>query len=85
MATSSNATPGSSLAPIGKPFYWILLIVCAFPYEAVFGQQLITPPIALFLGLVFAMMFGTPCPVANKKISKYLLQASVVGLGFERM
>lgn len=82
MATSSNAAPGSNLASISKPFYWILLIVCAFPYEAVFGQSLITPPIALFLGLVFAMMFGTPCPVANKKISKYLLQASVVGLGF---
>lgn len=80
MATSSDDTP--NLAAIGKPIYWILLIACAFPYETVFGYQLITPPIALFLGLAFAMMFGTPCPVANKKISKYLLQASVVGLGF---
>jgi len=42
----------------------------------------ISAPIALFLGLVFALTLGTPFPVFNRKMSKYLLQVSVVGLGF---
>ena len=41
-----------------------------------------TPPVALFLGLVFALTCGQAFPKFNKKISKYLLQYSVVGLGF---
>lgn len=42
----------------------------------------ITPPAALFTGLAFALIFGQPFPTFNKKMSKYLLQYSVVGLGF---
>lgn len=42
----------------------------------------VTPPVTLFVGLVFAMCCGQPCPKFNKKMSKYLLQYSVVGLGF---
>lgn len=42
----------------------------------------ITPPFALFMGLIFALTLGNPLPVFNKKVSKYLLQISVVGLGF---
>ncbi|MCM1313422.1 MAG: putative sulfate exporter family transporter [Roseburia sp.] len=42
----------------------------------------ITPPSALFTGLIFALIFGQPFPTFNKKMSKYLLQYSVVGLGF---
>ena len=34
------------------------------------------------MGLAFAFTFGIPYPKFNKKLSKYLLQASVVGLGF---
>lgn len=41
-----------------------------------------SPPIALFLGLVFALAFGEAFPKFNKKASKLLLQYSVVGLGF---
>jgi uncharacterized integral membrane protein (TIGR00698 family) len=41
-----------------------------------------TPPVVLFLGLLFAFVFGQPYPVFNKKMSKMLLQYSVVGLGF---
>ena len=40
------------------------------------------PPVALFLGLSFALLCGQAHPKFNKKISKYLLQYSVVGLGF---
>lgn len=42
----------------------------------------VTPPLALFLGLVFALLCGQPFPSFNKKTSKMLLQYSVVGLGF---
>lgn len=42
----------------------------------------VTPPVALFLGLSFALLCGQAHPKFNKKISKYLLQYSVVGLGF---
>lgn len=42
----------------------------------------VTPPLALFLGLAFALVCGQAHPKFNKKTSKYLLQYSVVGLGF---
>ena len=54
--------------------YLILAFLCLIPF--------ITAPIALFLGLVFALTLGSPFPAFNKKASKYLLQISVVGLGF---
>lgn len=74
----------TALQRLGAPLYWVLLVVMIFPFDMVFGAeyQFITPPIALFLGLAFAFIFGIPYPTFNKKLSKYLLQASVVGLGF---
>ena len=54
--------------------YLILAFLCLTPF--------VTAPIALFLGLVFALTLGSPSPGFNKKASKYLLQISVVGLGF---
>lgn len=42
----------------------------------------VTPPVALFVGLAFALLCGQAHPKFNKKTSKYLLQYSVVGLGF---
>ena len=42
----------------------------------------VTPPVALFLGLVFALLCGQAYPKFNKKVSKKLLQYSVIGLGF---
>ena len=42
----------------------------------------VTPPVALSLGLAFALLCGQAHPKFNKKTSKYLLQYSVVGLGF---
>ena len=67
---------------LGRILYWILLIVVFFPFGAVCGREFITAPIGLALGLVFAIIFGTPFPKFNKFLSKWLLQASVVGLGF---
>lgn len=42
----------------------------------------VTPPVALFLGLAFALLCGQAYPKFNKMVSKKLLQYSVVGLGF---
>ena len=41
-----------------------------------------TPPVMLFLGLAYALICGQGYPSLNKKMSKMLLQYSVVGLGF---
>ena len=45
-------------------------------------SSFVSPPVALFLGLVFALLCGKAYPSFNKKMSKKLLQYSVVGLGF---
>lgn len=41
-----------------------------------------TPPVALLLGLIIAQFVGHPYLKHNKKLTTYLLQISVVGLGF---
>ncbi|MGL4292938.1 MAG: YeiH family protein [Bacteroidales bacterium] len=51
-----------------------LCILCLMPF--------ISPATALFMGLVFALTAGHPYPQASKKVSKKLLQYSVIGLGF---
>ena len=43
---------------------------------------LLTPALALFLGILLSLTIGTPYPKITKKVSKYMLQISVVGLGF---
>ena len=69
---------------VGKALYWLLLVVMILPLRSMFGldSEPISPPVALFVGLIFALCFGAPCQKFNKKLSKQLLQASVVGLGF---
>ncbi|MBR6640108.1 MAG: putative sulfate exporter family transporter [Muribaculaceae bacterium] len=60
-----------------------LIILVLFPYNLIPQlPNIITPAVALLIGLVYAIIFKCPCPKFNKKTSKYLLQASVVGLGF---
>lgn len=54
--------------------YVALAVLCLTSY--------ISAPIALFLGLLFALTLGSPFSTFNKNTSKYLLQVSVVGLGF---
>ena len=47
-----------------------------------FGLPQISAPVAVLLGRVFAFVFTNPYPSFYKKCSKYLLQVSVVALGF---
>ncbi len=61
--------------------YVFVIAAILFPFGE-FGLPVITAPIALLCGLVFAFIFKNPCPKFNKKTSKYLLQVAVVCLGF---
>jgi len=49
---------------------------------AIAASGLVSPPVALALGLVFGFSFPHPFDQSAKKLSRHLLQASVVGLGF---
>lgn len=42
----------------------------------------IDTPLALLMGMLFSFSFGNPYPAYTKKITRYLLQLSVIGLGF---
>ena len=52
-------------------------------FAALFIASFFLPTaVALLAGIALAVTLGSPFPVFTKKVSKYLLQASVVGLGF---
>lgn len=67
---------------MGQYIYILLILLILIPFEYFGIKSFISPATALLLGLVFALIFSNPYPEFNKKTSKYLLQASVVGLGF---
>lgn len=68
---------------IGRYTYIILIAFILLPMQLLgCGSEIFTPAIALLVGLLFAFVFDNPFPKFNKKTSKYLLQASVVGYGF---
>ena len=46
------------------------------------ASGLISPPIALLVGLIYGFSFAMPYPKQCRTASRWLLQASVVGLGF---
>lgn len=54
-----------------------LIYVALFAVLAFFS-----PAIALFGGIAYSLIFKNPYPKQAKRISKYLLQVAVVGLGF---
>ncbi|SKA09878.1 YeiH family protein [Sediminibacterium ginsengisoli] len=51
-----------------------ILIICLMP--------LVSPPVALFLGILTTSVIGHPFLQLNHKLTRILLQFSVVGLGF---
>src|ERR1039458_3016357 len=59
---------------VSKNIFFIGLILAA--------SGLVSPPLALAGGLIYGFSFIHPFHVEAKKLSKLLLQASVVGLGF---
>jgi uncharacterized membrane protein YadS len=59
---------------VSKNVFFIGLILAA--------SGLVSPPIALAGGLIYGFSFVHPFHLEAKQLSKILLQASVVGLGF---
>jgi len=59
---------------IKKSIFLVLAVGCALPS--------VGTPIALLAGMLFSMGAGNPWPDASARWSKFLLQLSVVGLGF---
>ncbi len=57
-----------------KIIYITAIAICALPF--------IDTPIALLLGIFLAQTVHHPFPTFSKKLTRILLQASVVGLGF---
>ncbi len=84
----TGTSSASFLQTNNKTVYVSLLVILSFflLLDYVPGMHAysawVTPPVALFLGLAFALLCGQAHPKFNKKTSKYLLQYSVVGLGF---
>jgi uncharacterized integral membrane protein (TIGR00698 family) len=62
------------LLTAAKLIFFFCLILAASGY--------VSPPIALLGGLIFGFTFAHPYQAQSRKFSRYLLQASVVGLGF---
>lgn len=56
----------------------VVFILCLL----VSSSGFVSTPVALVIGLVFGLVFPHPYSRQTKASSKYLLQASVVGLGF---
>ncbi|WP_299762608.1 putative sulfate exporter family transporter [uncultured Pontibacter sp.] len=65
----------SSKRSIQLGIFWLILFL-------IVASDLISAPFALFSGIVLGLIFGNPYPAKLSKITKYALQASVVGLGF---
>ena len=59
-----------------------LCLLCDYIPALRFLAAWVTPPVVLFIGLVFALVCGQAYPTFNKNVSKKLLQYSVIGLGF---
>src|ERR1700750_1913647 len=57
-----------------KIIFIVCMIFCVTPFAS--------PAIALLLGIVIAQVIGHPYKELNQKATRYLLQGSVVGLGF---
>ena len=67
---------------MNKIIYIAIIFVILIPFNLLGLNFNISPALALLIGLLYAMVFNNPFPKFNTKASKYLLQASVVGLGF---
>jgi uncharacterized integral membrane protein (TIGR00698 family) len=57
-----------------KNLFFVGLIISA--------SGLVSPPVALLAGLVYGLSFAHPYHLDAKKLSSFLLQASIVALGF---
>ena len=64
----------ATLGRVNKNIFFVGLIVAA--------SGLVSPPVALLGGLLYGFILTHPFHVESKSLAKFLLQASVVALGF---
>ena len=65
----------TKLLPVTQQVLFIIVLaLCIMPF--------VTPPLALFLGLIVAQTIGHPFIHLNHKATQWLLKISVIGLGF---
>ncbi len=68
----TSRAPSFMKSRIERPLFILLLASALF----------VSPAVALFMGMAFALVFAAPYGSLTRKVSKYLLQLAVVGLGF---
>jgi len=57
-----------------RSLYYVIPALCLFPF--------VSPPMALFAGIVLAFIYKGESVINSGKLTKYLLQASIVAMGF---
>ena len=66
----------------GESFKTIVIKTLFFAGLIISASGYVTPPIALTVGIIFGLSVAHPLPADSKDLSRFLLQASVVALGF---
>jgi uncharacterized integral membrane protein (TIGR00698 family) len=66
----------------GESFRTILIKTLFFAGLIISASGYVSPPIALTVGIIFGLSVTHPLPADSKDLSRFLLQASVVALGF---
>ena len=81
--SSASVTPAVQAAQVSTGTLQARQWAARILFVALFVASFFLPTaVALLAGIALAVTLGSPFPVFTKKVSKYLLQASVVGLGF---
>jgi len=82
IVSQAKSSP-SGATMLSKVLFWIIAVSCCVPLLKVPEKVLaFVAPGALILGIGLALSVGNPFPNEAKKVSKVLLQAAVVLLGF---
>ncbi len=66
----------------GESFKTILIKTLFFAGLIISASGYVSPPIALTVGIIFGLSVSHPLPADSRDLSRFLLQASVVALGF---
>ena len=66
----------------GESFRTILIKTLFFAGLIISASGYVSPPIALTVGIIFGLSVAHPLPADSRDLSRFLLQASVVALGF---
>jgi uncharacterized integral membrane protein (TIGR00698 family) len=66
----------------GESLKTIILKTLFFGCLIISASGYVSPPVALTVGIIFGLSVAHPLPADSRELSRFLLQASVVALGF---